>query len=677
MKGSYGYISRTQWYKHVKTEKNSSYIFIACLILVAAISFSPIISASNPSSADSDNDGLPDGWENQYMLNPGDPSDAYQDYNHDGLIVLEEYKRGFDPFNRDTDNDKISNYAEVTGLFGVVTDPLNADTDGDGLTDLEELAPLYVSVSNQTQMDELFVDASLIQSLRDKYYPYRLSPINPDVDGDGILDGEEMTRGTSPTNVDSDSDGLTDFEEAYRYSTNPANIDTDGDWLADREELTGGSYGIITDPNNPDTDGDGISDGEELLPFALVRIYPSENALTYEQFIADNSYAGEYVTIKARVADIIHEPQDNMKSYTIKLKTINTVAGNYLFSIGPSFKPELEKREISEGLKAAFADNSHPLSDTAKLSVLTKGVWKIKNGREAYQIRESRQDNKLYVYIGDLGARRGIVHVGNSWHYDLEHDANFVDDVFGYILKKNDAIVVTGVAGKFVGMTRDITVKTNSNDSEGSIYVLLDPAEAALRASTQDSASPTTAYPFWSHVKLVSVPTNYPSWPYVNLTPARKASTTSAANNTTIEVSNTEIQDLTEEVTLLRREIGYLKKQLNSVSESVVASKSEVTPEPKAVNATNATTAATVANEPKFGINNPLLGLLDKRVIGVVVVGVSIVVCVKYIRRSRQGEKKEKKKRKQKGKEQKEPEGGNVDILPTLSRQTGTSKVWR
>lgn len=661
MKESYEYISRTQWYKHVKTEKNRSYIFIAGLILVAAISFSPIISASNPSSADSDNDGIPDGWENQYRLNPGNPTDANEDYNYDGLTVLEEYKRGFDPFNRDTDNDKISNYAEVTGLFGVVTDPLNADTDGDGLTDLEELAPLYVSVSNQTQMDELFVDASLIQSLKEKYYPYRLCPTNPDVDNDGLLDGEEMTRGTSPTNVDSDADGLTDFEEAYRYSTNPTNIDTDGDWLADREELTGGSYGIITDPNNPDTDGDGISDGEELLPFALVRIYPSENALTYEQFIADNSYAGEYVTIKARVADITHEPQD-MSSYSIKLKAINTVAGNYLFSIDISFKPELENKEISEGLKAAFADNSHPLSDTAKLSVLTKGIWKINNGRKGYKIRESKLDNTLYVYIGDLGARRGIVHVGNSWHYDLEHDANFVDDVFGYILKKNDAIVVTGVAGKFVGMTRDITVKTNSNDSEGNIYVLLDPEEGASRASTFDPASPTTAYPFWSHVKLVSVPTIYPASPYVNLTSSRKVST-NAVSNTTTEVSNTEIQELTEEVASLRQEIGYLKEQLKSVSESVVISKSAVTtPEPEEMNELSATAAT---NEPELEVSSILLGLPGKLAIAFVVSMVALFLCVKYIRR-RQGKKKE----------QKEPEGGKVDILPTSSLPKDTSKEW-
>jgi len=654
MKGTHGYISRTQWYKHVKTEKNRSYIFIACLILVATISFSPIISASNPSSADSDGDGLPDAWENQYRLNNGDPRDAYQDYNYDGLTVLEEYKSGLDPFNRDTDNDKISNYAEVTGLFGVVTDPLNADTDGDGLTDLEELAPTYVCVSNQTQMDELFVDARMIESLKDKYYPYRLSPINPDVDSDGLLECEEISRSTSPTNVDSDADGLTDFEEAYRYSTNPTNIDTDGDWLADREELTGGSYGIITDPNNPDTDGDGISDGEELLPFALVRIYPSKHALTYEQFIADNSYAGEYVTVKARVAEITHEPQD-MSSYSIKLKNINSVTGNYLFSIDSSFKSELENKVISEGLRDAFADYRQPLSEMAKLSVITKDVWTIKDGREGYKIIESKSDNLLYVYSGDLGARRGIVHVGNSWHYDLEHDMNFIDDVFGYILNKNDVIVVTGVVGKFVGMTRNITVKTSNSDSEGGIYVLLNPKEASLRASTLDPDSPSTAYPFWSHVILVSAP--YPSWPYVNSTPARSAS----ANNTTIEVSNTEIQELTDEIASLRQEIGHLKNQLNSVSEFVVSSKSEVTPEPKAVTATNTTTAS---NDPKLGVSNLLLGL------GVVVVG---VVCVKYIRRSRQGEKKEKNKRKKKVKEQK---GGKGDIPPTSGIRTGTSKEW-
>ncbi|MFZ2071828.1 MAG: binary toxin-like calcium binding domain-containing protein [Halobacteriota archaeon] len=529
------------------------------MILVVAILFTPVLSASNPSSSDSDHDGLPDGWENQHRLNLGDPGDANKDYNNDGLNALEEYKRGLDPYNRDTDNDKISNYAEVTGLFGLVTDPLNADTDGDGLTDLEELAT-YVCVSNQTQMDELFVDAHVIESLRERYYPYRLSSTNPDVDGDGLLDGEELTGGTSPTNVDSDGDGLTDFDEVYKYSTNPTNIDTDGDWLADREEITGGSYGIITDPNNPDTDGDSITDGEELLPVARVMIYPSKHELTYAGFVVDNAYAGEYVTIKARVAGITHEPQDNMKSYSITLKPINSVPGG------------------------------------------------LKN-------------------------RGGIAHVGNPWHYDMEHDMNFIDDVFGYILKKNDIIVVTGVAGKIVGMTRDITIKTSSNDSGGSIYVLLDQAEAASRSSTFNSVSPATAYPFWSHVKLVSVPPIYPAVPG---TESSRALNTTTNTNTTS--SNTELQKLTTEVASLRREIDDLKEQVKFVSDSVAMRKPEVTGPPV------------------------------KAVTGIVTLLLALSLSIWFIRRHIPGKKKKKA--------QKGSEGVTADTLPSSSFSNGTGKEW-
>ena len=471
---------RTHWSWYYKREKKCCCIIIAIamLILVTSLSFTPVVFASNPSSADSDDDGIPDGWEIKYRLNPDDPNDANQDYNHDGLTNLEEYARGFDPFNRDTDNDKISNYAEVTGLFGFVTDPLNADTDGDGLTDLEESAA-YISGSNLTQMDELFVSEWIIEDLKKKYYPYKLDPVNPDVDNDRLLDGEEISRGTSPTNVDSDADGFTDYEEVYKYNTNPTNVDTDGDWLSDKEEVTAGTDGFITEPNNQDTDGDGISDGEEVLAFALVMVHPSRHALTYEDFIADNAYAGEYVTFKARVERIFHDPQ-GMRSYSIRLKPLNLT--------------------------------------------------------------------------GDIQNKRGIVRVGNSWHHDLENNMLFIDDVFGYILKEEDVIVVTGVAGKFEGVSREITVKTSHNDAEGSIYLLLDPKEASSRISVYNLPSPSTHYPFWSHVKLVSVSTNYASWPYrpsVNLTSAR-VSTSNNSTTTNVSESSSEITSEPEE------EKGYI-----------------------------------------------------------------------------------------------------------------------
>ncbi len=46
---------------------------------------------------DTDADGMPDGWEIQYFLNPDDPSDAQDDQDADGFTNLREYRNGTDP----------------------------------------------------------------------------------------------------------------------------------------------------------------------------------------------------------------------------------------------------------------------------------------------------------------------------------------------------------------------------------------------------------------------------------------------------------------------------------------------------------------------------------------------------------------------------------------------------
>jgi hypothetical protein len=49
---------------------------------------------------DTDNDGMPDLWEQRYGFNPYDPSDASLDADQDGVINLEEYKEGTDPVTK-------------------------------------------------------------------------------------------------------------------------------------------------------------------------------------------------------------------------------------------------------------------------------------------------------------------------------------------------------------------------------------------------------------------------------------------------------------------------------------------------------------------------------------------------------------------------------------------------
>ena len=89
----------------------------------------------DPTSKDSDLDGMPDGWEFIYGLDPTDPYDRYRDADADGVHF--STSDGFE-FDRDWTNLDEYRFVSVTegGFNG--TDPRDIDTDGDGLTDGEE-----------------------------------------------------------------------------------------------------------------------------------------------------------------------------------------------------------------------------------------------------------------------------------------------------------------------------------------------------------------------------------------------------------------------------------------------------------------------------------------------------------------------------------------------------------
>ena len=135
---------------------------------------------------DSDNDGIPSWWERRYGLNENDPSDAGKDKDNDGLSNLNEYLKGTDPTNPDTDADGLKDGVETnTGVWtssnDTGTDPLNPDTDGDGLPDgVETNTGIFVN-SNNTGTNPLFKDT----------------------DGDGFDDYGEILYHSDPTKKDS------------------------------------------------------------------------------------------------------------------------------------------------------------------------------------------------------------------------------------------------------------------------------------------------------------------------------------------------------------------------------------------------------------------------------------------------------------------------------------------
>jgi len=261
---------------------------------------------THPYIADTDADGMLDGWEWRYGLDPLNPLDAGADSDNDGVINRLEYNNTAAgpyvevdnitttlPQNNDTDGDGLLDGEE---LFNYLTDPTSPDTDGDGMPDGWEVKygvdPLD-SIDALQDSDNDGFDADWNDNITEDEAYYNLQeylnntdPTNGDTDGDGMPDGWEVYWGFQPLNIsdaydDPDNDSLINLYEFDNSNvegfddnvfsvdnitgSNPIIRDTDGDFLTDGEECFEGDDGYVTDPSNPDSDGDGMFDGWELL----------------------------------------------------------------------------------------------------------------------------------------------------------------------------------------------------------------------------------------------------------------------------------------------------------------------------------------------------------------------------------------------------------------------------
>lgn len=202
--------------------------------------------------ADQDQDGLPGWWEQYYGLNNNNAADALTDLDQDGLNNLEEFQQTTDPTRADTDQDGLSDGAEVK-THG--TKVLVADTDGDGLLDGAEIKEHKTNpLASDTDNDGLSDRAEVQQ--------HQTDPLSADTDKDGLPDLWEVQQQTNPkvsdASDDADKDGLTHLQE-YAAGTQPFVADTDGDALNDGHEL----LVLRTNPLKSDSDDDKIPDGWE------------------------------------------------------------------------------------------------------------------------------------------------------------------------------------------------------------------------------------------------------------------------------------------------------------------------------------------------------------------------------------------------------------------------------
>jgi len=115
-----------------------SVLMLALICLLSALSvFS--VPASGQEPTDSDNDGMPDEWEQDNGFNSTDPADAGEDPDGDELINVEEFRAGTDPLLEDSDSDGMHDgWEERYGLNPLDPSDASIDSDSDGLPNLRE-----------------------------------------------------------------------------------------------------------------------------------------------------------------------------------------------------------------------------------------------------------------------------------------------------------------------------------------------------------------------------------------------------------------------------------------------------------------------------------------------------------------------------------------------------------
>jgi len=192
---------------------------------------------------DSDGDGLMDGLEAEFGLNPHD-WDSDNDGRSDGDEVLGMGPIPTDPTDPDTDDDGLLDSAE---LFGTnPTNPVNADTDGDGLCD-----------GGGVGFTPSHTGTCTLCTAGIGGHP-NATGLGEDANGNGSLDAGE----TNPSQPDTDGDAVGDGIEKLGFSTSRQTMIPASDLFGRATNVTYPSCGCMN-PLDADTDDDGLSDGYE------------------------------------------------------------------------------------------------------------------------------------------------------------------------------------------------------------------------------------------------------------------------------------------------------------------------------------------------------------------------------------------------------------------------------
>jgi len=233
----------------------------------------------------------------------------------------------------------------------------------------------------------------------------------------------ENTYGLNPfvndAGEDPDNDTLTNLQE-YQHNTNVTNPDTDGDGLTDGEEVV--TY--CTDPTKTDTDGDGYNDKVDYYPL---------DADKYEQEVITE----EKSTLPIAIVTIIIIIVIGLAGVTIKSKRKKPTVideiflmyrdGRLIKHFTRRLKPDMDEDILASMLTAVqdFIKDSFKGEESA-LNEMQFGQMKIVIGRGKYIIIAGmilgEETKKFYPQIMNTIKHIEKQHSGllEKWDGDLE-----------------------------------------------------------------------------------------------------------------------------------------------------------------------------------------------------------------------------------------------------------------
>jgi hypothetical protein len=147
--------------------------------------------------------------------------------------------------------------AASAGTVYTISNSFIATITADGLVTAAHSGTAVVQATNEGTQALILIQVVLGAShggIPDSWaLSHGLDPNDPnmptdDPDHDGLTNLEEFQNGTDPHNPDTDGDGLSDGDEVHIYHTNPLVVDTDGDGIPDGLEVKLG-----TDPLDPNS----------------------------------------------------------------------------------------------------------------------------------------------------------------------------------------------------------------------------------------------------------------------------------------------------------------------------------------------------------------------------------------------------------------------------------------